>query len=176
MKHALVFIILNVAALLCCAADDAAVIQATSSSPIYPILLRNEHGPLVRIVVDVADATAVEVKAVEFQLEGTDEIADLESLTLFRTGDDETFSAENPFGDPAQPAATVTFRGQQTLNAGKNVLWLSARLKDTATLSHNVSAACTKIETNKGHVSPKNRSPGVLHRIGVALRKHQDKR
>lgn len=174
MKHALVFIILNIAALLCCAVDDVSVIQVTSSSPIYPILLRNEHGPLVRIVVDVADATAVEVKAVEFQLEGTDDLADLESLTLFWTGDKETFSAENPFGEPAQPAAAVTFRGQQTLNTGRNVLWLSARVKDSATLSHKVSAACTKIETNKGHVAAKNGSPGVRHRIGVALRRPQD--
>ena len=174
MKHALTFITLNFAALLCYAADDPAAIQVTTSSPNYPVLIRNEHGPLVRIVVDVADSADVEVEAVEFQLAGTDDLDDLESLTLFWTGDKETFSPENQFGDSAKPAATVAFRSQRTLSGGKNVFWLSSRVKDTANLSHHVSAACTKIETDKGHVSAKNVSLGIRHRIGVALRKHQD--
>ncbi|MEJ7596153.1 MAG: alpha/beta hydrolase fold domain-containing protein, partial [Planctomycetaceae bacterium] len=168
------FITLNVAALLCCAADDPAAIQVTSSSPIHPVLIRNERGPMTRIVMDVADGADVEVKSVEFQLGGTDDLADLESLSLFWTGDKETFSPENQFGDSAEPAATVTFRGQRTLNAGKNVFWLTGRVKDTANLSHHVSAACTKIETARGSVVPNDSSPGVRHRIGVALRKHQD--
>ena len=75
MKHALTFIIFHVAALLCCAADDPAAIQATSSSPIHPVLIRNEHGPMVRIVLDTADATDVDVQSVEFRLHGTDEPA-----------------------------------------------------------------------------------------------------
>jgi len=174
MKQSLTFITLNVAALLCCAADDPAAIQVTTSSPIHPVLMRNEHGPLLRIVVDAADSADVDVRAVEFQLAGTDDLADLESVTLFWTGDKETFLPENQFGDPVQPASIVTFRGQRTLNAGKNVFWLSARVKDTANLSHHVSAVCTEIETNKGHVVAKNGSPGVRHKIGVALRKHQD--
>ena len=182
MKHALIFIIINIAVPLCCAADDPAAIRVTTSSPTHPILMRNEHGPLVRVVVKVADSADVdvtvarEVRAVEFQLAGTDELAALESLTLFWTGDKETFSPENQFGDPVQPASKVTFHGQRTLYGknGKNVFWLSGRLKDNANLSHHVSAACTGIETDKGHVAAKNVSLGVRHRIGVALRKHQD--
>ncbi|MBC7967498.1 MAG: exo-alpha-sialidase, partial [Fuerstia sp.] len=174
MKHGLTFITLNIAALLCCAAEDPAAFQVTSSSPVYPILTRNEHGPLVRIVMEAGDSKDVEVKAVEFRLHGTDDLADLESLSLFWTADNEAFSPEHPFGDPVQPASTITFRGQRTLTAGKNVFWLSGRVKNGAKLAHHVSATCTRIDTSKGNVLPTNGSPGIRHRIGVALRRHQD--
>ncbi len=184
MKHAMKFLAIGGAVLLYCAvntttpplgaADDAVAIRVSSSSPIHPVLIRNSHGPLVRVVVEVADAADVGLKAVSFRLDGTDDLGDLESLTLFWTGDKEAFSPANQFGDPAQPASTVSFRGQRMLKAGKNVFWLSCHLQDKANLSHRVSAACTTIETTKGDVVPKDGSPGVRHRIGIALRKHQD--
>ena len=174
MKQALSFIAFHLAALLCCTADEPASIQATSSTPNHPVLIRNEHGPLTRVIVDVGDATAVAVTAVEFQLAGTDDLGDVESLTLFWTGDKEVFSPENQFGDQSRPTSTIAFHGQQTLTAGRNVFWLSGRLKNSANLSHHVLATCTKVETNNGILVPSNDSPGVRHRIGVALRKHQD--
>jgi hypothetical protein len=141
MKHISKPFMFRLAVLLCCAANaithsaveaaDPAGIQASSSNPIHPVLIRNEYGPIVRVVVDVNDATDAKVEAVEFQLDCTDEI---ESLTLFWSGDKERFSAEIPFGDPAEPASTVEFRDQQALSLGRNVFWLSCRLKDTAQL------------------------------------------
>ncbi len=174
MKQALSFIAIHFAALLCCTADEPASIQATSLTPIHPILIRNEHGPLTRIIIDVADATDVAVTAVEFQLAGTDDLNDVESLTLFRTDDKGVFAPENQFGDQSTPKSTIEFHGQQTLAAGRNVFWLSGRLKNSANLSHHVLATCTKVVTNNGIIMPTNGSPGIRHRIGVALRKHQD--
>ncbi len=174
MKPALSFIAFHFAALLCCTADEPASIQATSLTPIHPVLIRNEHGPWTRIIIDVADATDVAVTAVEFQLAGTDDLSDVESLTLFWTDDKKVFSPENQFGDQSTPKSTIEFRGQQTLTAGRNVFWLSGRLKNSANLSHHVLATCTKVVTNNGIIMPTNGSPGIRHRIGVALRKHQD--
>ncbi|MFN0198377.1 MAG: exo-alpha-sialidase [Planctomycetaceae bacterium] len=156
------------------AADDVAAIRASASSPVHPILIRNPHGPLLRIVLDVSEATKAEIQAVSFQLDGTDDLGDLESLSLFWTGDKDAFSPEHPFGKPVQPSATITIRGERTLRPGKNVFWLSCLLKDAANLSHGVAARCTKIETTLGDVVPKHSSPVIRHRIGVALRKHQD--
>ncbi len=173
--------IYNFAVLLCFAvnttklssveAADPAAIRASSSNPIHPVLIRNEYGPLVRVVVDVTDATDRKVESFAFQLDCTDEI---ESLTLFWSGDKERFSAEIPFGDPAEPASTVEFRDQQALSLGRNVFWLSCRLKDTAQLSESVAAACTKIRTTQGDLAPVHSTWSRRHRIGVALRKHQD--
>ncbi|MCX7394395.1 MAG: exo-alpha-sialidase [Planctomycetales bacterium] len=156
------------------AADDRAAISVSSASPIHPVLIRNSQGGLIRVVLTVTNPTEVVVKTMAFRLLGTDDLADLESLSVFWTGDKEVFSTENPFGTPVPPTATVTFRDQRTLQTGKNVFWLSCRLKDTANLSHRVSADCTEIETTLGLVALKDGLKGIPHRIGVALRKRHD--
>ena len=157
-----------------CGVDAPQELTASTTRPVHPVLIRNEHGPLLRVIVDAADPKDMRVNAISFKLDGTDDLGDLESLTLFSTGDKEEFSAATTFGEPAKPAATVAFRGEQALRTGKNVFWLSCRLKATADLSHRVAAACTSIETTVGKLTPRDGSPGVRHRIGVALRKHKD--
>ena len=157
--------------------DAAAGLTASMTQPVHPVLIRNEHGPLLRVIVDAADPKDVRVNAVSFKFDGTDDLGDLDSLTLFSTGDKEDkeeFASTTRFGEPAKPAATVTFHGERVLRAGKNVFWLSCRLKATANLSHRVAGACTAVETTAGKLTPSAGSTVVRHRVGVALRKHQD--
>lgn len=149
-------------------------LSASATSPIHPVLIRNENGPLLRVVVDAPEPQETLVKAITFKLDGTDDLGDLDSLALFSTGDKDEFTATTPFGEAAKPAATVTFQGAQALRAGRNAFWLSCRLKTTAGLSHGVTATCSAIETSAGTLTPIAGAPPVRHRIGVALRKHQD--
>ncbi|MFV2069749.1 MAG: exo-alpha-sialidase, partial [Pirellulales bacterium] len=149
-------------------------LTATVTRPVHPILIRNEHGPLIRVVVEVEKSVKSRVSALVFNLDSTDDLGDLESLTLFGTGDKEAFSSTARLGEPAMPAAEITFRFDQPLRAGKNVFWLSCRLKATADLHHGIAAACSSIATSTGKVMPRDGSSTVRHRIGVALRKHND--
>ena len=149
-------------------------LTATVSRPVHPVLIRNEHGPLMRVVVEVEKSVTSRVNSLAFKLDGTDDLGDLESLTLFDTGDKEAFSPITPLGEPALPAAEITFRFDQPLRAGKNVFWLSCRPKATAALHHRIAAACTSIATTTGKLAPRDDSSTVRHRIGVALRKHND--
>jgi len=153
---------------------SAAEPSAVTSQPVHPVLIRNEHGPLTRVVVVVENGVEARAKSFVFQLDGTDDLEDLESLTLFSTGDKDEFSPATRIGEPAKPAKEVTFRGERVLNAGKNVFWLSCQLKATANLSHHVAAKCVSIETTAGELTPRDGSPGARHRIGFALRKHND--
>src|SRR5262249_18848774 len=57
---------------------------------------------------------------------------------------------------------------------GRNVFWLSCRLKAGADLSHHIGAACTTIETTAGLTRAVNLTPARTHRIGVALRRPND--
>lgn len=148
--------------------------KAVSSQPVHPVLIRNEHGPLTRVIVEVTKGEEAVARSFVFQLDGTDDLGDLESLALFSTGGKEEFSSATPIGEPAKPAKEVTFRGERVLNAGKNVFWLSCRLKPTADLAHRVAATCRSIETSAGKLTPRDDSAGARHRIGVALRKHKD--
>ena len=149
-------------------------LTASTTSPVHPVLIRNEHGPLARVIVDAVDPKDIRVNAVSFKLDGTDDISELESLTLFSTGDSNEFSPAAPFGEPVTPATAVTFRGERALRTTKSVFWLSCRLKPTANLSHRVGARCTAIETTAGELTPRDESPGARHRIGVAIRRHND--
>lgn len=157
-----------------CGDDSLPGLKASTRQPVHPVLIRNEHGPLTRLVIDVDDKNSARLISVSFQLDGTDDLADLDSLTLFSTGDKEEFSPVKPVGPHRKPAAMVTFRVDQPLRAGKNVFWLSCRLQDAANLSHHVAAVCSEVETSAGKITPRNLSPGVRHHIGVALRRHKD--
>lgn len=150
-------------------------VTAVSSQPVHPVLIRNEHGPIVRVAIEATDPQGVRVSSVSFKLDGTDNLDDIESLSLFSTGDKEEFSAATPFGNTiTTPAKDATFRGMKPLTAGKNVFWLSCRLKTSADLAHRVAATCRSIETSAGSLTPRDDSPQAAHRIGVALRRHKD--
>ena len=104
--------------------------SAVTSQPVHPVLIRNEHGPLTRVVVEIENGVEARAKSFVFQFDGTDDLGDLESLTLFSTGDKDEFSPATRIGEPSKPAKEVTFRGEHVLTAGKNVFWLSCQLKE----------------------------------------------
>jgi sialidase-1 len=156
------------------AEEAPAKLAASMAQPVHSLLIRNEHNALLRVVIELKDEQDIRVKSLSFTLNGTDDVGDLDALELFFTGDKEEFAAAMAFGKPAKPAATFLFQGEQTLRTGKNVFWLSCRLKDKAGLSHRVAASCTVIETTGGKLTPLDGTPGVKHRIGIALRKHKD--
>lgn len=149
-------------------------ITATVKQPVHPVLVRNEHGPLMRIVIDTGEKSDVVLQALTISLTGTDDLKDLESLSLFFTGDQEPFSPVNPVGDSMLPAETITFRGAVPLKAGKNVFWLSCRLRHVVNLQNQIASSCTSIETSAGTVMPENDVANSKHRIGVALCRHND--
>lgn len=150
-------------------------LSASVSRPNHPLLIRNEHGPVLRVVVDVPDGQTASLRSLSISLEGTDDRRDLQSISLFASGAEDRFSAEDPLLGSLTPAAqTVTFRIDRPLNAGRNVFWLACRLAETADLLHRVCVTCTTIETSGGTITPHDDGPNRRHRIGLALRRHND--
>jgi sialidase-1 len=154
-------------------------LEATASQRVHPVLIRNEHNPLANVTVEAGNP-GISAESFTFTLSGTDDPNDIESLELFYSGDQEEFGATNRFGDPARPADEVVFTGNQELSPGKNVFWLSVRLRPNAGLGHRTDAVCTSVETSAGVLIPPgvliptDTTPGVRKRTGVALRKHMD--
>ena len=174
-----------------CAAPD---IGATASQRVHPVLIRNDANELMRVIVE-AGRPDVHATSFTFSLHGTDALEDIETLRLFYAGDKgpqeldmvhsgTSFSGDRrtllaeltatPFGRPSKPAAELTFRGDQALRPGTNAFWLACEPRPAADLSHKVAAQCTKIETSLGRVTPRDATPGVRKRIGIALRRHYD--
>ncbi|MFO0872188.1 MAG: alpha/beta hydrolase fold domain-containing protein [Pirellulales bacterium] len=149
-------------------------ILAAVKQPVHPVLIRNEHGPLLRVEIEVGERQDIAFQGLTVSLDGTDDLHDLDSLSLYFTGDKEPFSPTNPVGDTMPPARSITFRGNQRLRPGKNVFWLSCRLNDSADLQHQIVTSCTSISTSAGTVTPREDVANSRHRIGVALRRHND--
>lgn len=139
-----------------------------------PLLIRNSDGPLLRVDVDVESALGRSATSFAFRLNGTDDLADLESLALFATDDKAAFSTDKPAAKAIAPAADLLFETNHPLRDGRNVFWLACRLKDSASLSHRIAAQCTGVETSDGRVVPHDSLPEAYQRVGVALRKHND--
>ncbi|MFO0817028.1 MAG: alpha/beta hydrolase fold domain-containing protein [Pirellulales bacterium] len=148
------------------------VVQVTR--PAHPLLVRNEQGPMLRVALDVAKVEAVRLVSLEFSLEGTDDLGDIDTLRLFHTKAADTFSATSPVGEAKQPAKTIKWSVDQPLVEGKNVFWLSCRLKDSASLTHGVRASCVSAETSAGVIQPRDDVSHERQRIGIALRRHND--
>jgi len=149
-------------------------VSVTTSRQVHPLLIRNEAGSLLKIVIAVQPGKDQRLQAMHFTLDGTDDLGDLESLSLFVTGDKREFVTTTSFGKPQVAAKTLVFRGNLMLRPGDNVFWLSCRLKPAADLMRRVRAACTSVETTTGAFPAKDVAPQVRQRIGVALRKHRD--
>jgi len=201
LKSGLVFLVAAMAASIVGFFADSVVsnskseqIQATASQCVHPVLIRNDHNALIHVVLAVGQR-GVRATSFTFSLRGTDNLKDIESVRLFYSGDKRpqeldkirsgiNFSGDrhallaecagNPFGALSGPAAKLTFRGNQQLRLGTNVFWLSCKLRSGANLTHKVDARCTAVETSVGKVTPRDATPGVRKRIGVALRKHYD--
>ncbi|MFN7925982.1 MAG: exo-alpha-sialidase [Bryobacteraceae bacterium] len=123
---------------------------------VHPVLIRNPHNALLQLILQ---GTGSE-DSFEFVIEGD---RDLDRLEMFYTGDKTEFAADHPFGEAA-PAQRVTIRGKQELKPGPNVFWLTCRVAPNADLSHRVFAK---------YLGAPNTTP-LAHRIGVALRRHND--
>lgn len=142
--------------------------------PTHPLLIRNPHGPALRVAIDAPADPAVRLASLTFSLAGVDDLRDLESLQLFATGSNEAFSTDKPLGAAVPPTRSLTLAIDAPLASGRNVFWLACRLKDSADLQRHVSIACSSIATSLGNVIPRDDFATARQRIGVALRRHQD--
>lgn len=151
-------------------------LTATSRQAVHPVLIRNEADDLQQVTIRAPEGRDTVVTALEFTLEGTDDPGDIDSLDAYFTGAKTEFAAADRFGESAATKANerVRFVGRKPLKPGDNVFWLACRLKPSASLHRRVDAVCTAIETTAGTIVPRNDSPGVRRRIGVALRRHND--
>ena len=165
MKEILLFALALAPALAC-----AAELEAVTRQLARPVLIRNEHNTLLRLTVR-AEKPFVQLKSVTVSLEGA---SDLESLQFYFTGEEADFSSSKPFGERMRAAKTIVFKGHARLSDGANHFWLSCRVRADADLSHKVDASAKSIETSARRIAPRDETPHVRKRIGIALRRHWD--
>ena len=147
-----------------------AELGAVTRQMVRPVLIRNEHNSLLQLTIN-AKRPFVQVQAITVELEGATE---LESLQFYFTGADGSFSTMKTFGDRLRSHKSVVFKGHARLTAGPNRFWLSCRAKAAANLSGKTDARVLSIKTSAGRLVPRDETPNVRKRIGIALRRHWD--
>ncbi|MFP6765129.1 MAG: sialidase family protein, partial [Planctomycetaceae bacterium] len=155
-----------------CAVSAADGVTANMRQKTHPVLMRKDFNPLLQLQIE-SGQKSVFLHSITIDLQGTDDLADLESLQVLQTKDGG-LSRDVTFGDRVPSGRKITFRGNVRLDQGSNYFWVSCRLSNTAELTHRVDAVCTGMETSVGPVTPRDLTPDVRKRIGIALRKHFD--
>lgn len=108
----------------------------------------------------------------------TCEDGDVESVTAFFGGADDSFSHEQkPFGQSnfvsTSAGESLVISGDQSLLEGGNVIWIACKLSAHADVDHRVGVSLTQVASSKGAVDF-TEGPSTTQRLGLALRKGGD--
>ena len=144
--------------------------SAVMKQMIRPVLVRNEHNALLQLTIE-SQEPFVEIKSMTVSLTGAE---NLESLQMYFTGAESRLTSDMSFGDRRPSGATIVLKGHARLSAGANHFWLSCRVRPQADLTDTVDASVTAIETSVGRTVPRDATPDIRKRIGIALRRHWD--
>lgn len=149
-------------------ADDG--LSATVQHMIHPLVMGKDHNEAGKITINLPESETATLKSIKLSLEGTTDLADIDSVAGFIGTGSKGFTTAEPLGKPTSPKSTVVIKADHPLAKGRNVVWLSCKLKPTANLDHRIQITCAEIETSAGVIKPKSDRPDHAYRIGVALR------
>lgn len=149
-------------------------ILVTSSQRIHPVLIRNPASRLLTLEIHIPNAV-LQLKSIRFDLSGSDDMDDLDSVTMSFQDDKVDFPEHHWTATEGTLRTQLSYKFDDLqLPQGKTTLQLSCNLKATANLLHKVDAACIQFITSAGDTRIVDSTPGVRKRIGYALRRHMD--
>ena len=148
-------------------------IKATAFYPTWPLLVRNDHGPALRLELSVPEGTTTRLTAVRLALDGTTDLRDVAELTLFQASKEAPWAALQVLGQ-GRAGREVVLTCDYPLAAGLHHLWVSCRLSETASVGHQIHVACTALETTAGIVKPVRSGRTGPQRVAIALRRAGD--
>ena len=172
---AFLIIILIKACTLNPAYDENLHIRVTTHQYKTPVLIGKENNAILKISVYISDTPGpLVVKQIFINTDGTTDLADVEAIRLFYSGDSDDFSTKQQFGKTATPDEKVTFKSKRDLTPGVNNFWVSYQLSPNTDLLHKVDALCDRIVIDNMDITTILKSPPIKKRIGHALRQHGD--
>jgi len=174
-KSLFITVISSILMASCGTVEKSDQIKITAHQPILPVLAKRELNKTLEITLEVEDSSVVH-KAVSFTfaLEGTSDIADVQSASLFYATTDD-FGKANIVGTTPDLRSIFSITTDRELSAGENHFWLSTTLKGTPDLSHKIGAQLVSVEMGDGSkVEPLDQASDRPQRIGIALRQKDD--
>ena len=149
-------------------------IAVQTSQRQLPVLIGKDANEVLKITIIKKDDVPASIKKINISTQGTTSLEDLESVSVFYTGNEDQFSSETIFNDAKQPAEMLVFEGDQALEQDTSYFWVSYKLKDNANLFNSVDASCTLIFTDSGSIATTvdSTSAAITQQLGIAVRQH----
>lgn len=140
-----------------------------------PVLKGKETNQVIQINIETEGTiNPIALHEIKLKLSGTDIQNDIEEVSIFYTEDKSILKEDIRFGIPEKPQQQITFNGNQKLSEGTNSIWVSVQLKQNANILNEIRITCESLKVDSQIISPKNTSPLVAQKFGIALRKHND--
>ncbi len=139
-------------ALALCAGDVFAadpVLQSgiSSTAGVWPVMVRVDYNPVMKISVNVVDsAKPVNLQELKLDFSKTTNLNDIDGVDVYVGGKIDAAGAKFASVKPSKTNPIVTAKGLQKLNAGGNDIWISVRMKKNADISGKISVVATNLK------------------------------
>lgn len=169
-------ILLFTTAILLCGSSFAqqTTLSANITNQVAPAFIRNPDNNILSIKINNPSKEEVTLNSISLSLKGSDNLQDIEYIRLYFTGTSGSFRPDVMFGKSMPAAASLTFKGQQTLQPGDNYFWASVTLRPTANLLGQIHINCEGIRTSGYRTNLTENPPVVPVNTGVAVRRRFD--
>ncbi|TPE44109.1 glycosyl hydrolase [Pontibacter mangrovi] len=150
-------------------------ISISSTAPAVPVLKRVEHNPMLRLTLYVpAGAESINFQSIKARLNST-ALQDVEKLDVYFTGTEPLFHTSNLVKSIRPTSEEFEVPLDIPAKPGKQYLWFSATLKESASLDNKVELRATQLTDAAGKVyQVAEDGSAYAKRIGIALRKAGD--
>lgn len=147
-----------------------------TSQPVVPALIRKEVNPVTRFTIKAdGSLNPKKLEAIEISLAGTDNLKDIESVSILAAGPKDTPGAGELIATTKQVSERLSFKAESLLKRGANHFWVAVKLKDSADIDGHVDAGIERVKLSDGAIiQPEVSNPEGVQRIGIAIRQHGD--
>lgn len=144
----------------------------TSRQPLLPVFKLKENNRVLDLKIEVdGNLNPLRVSSIDFNLEGTTDIDDINKLQLYYSEIPDQIENEKLFGKSDVVNEKFSITGNQQLKTGENYFWLSATLNNDADLMNKIAVNCVSVTLSNGEtIEPLIESISRPQRIGVAVR------
>jgi hypothetical protein len=102
-----------------------------------------QNAELIKLkVVTQGEPDPLVMESLSFSLAGTSNLADIDNIKIYYTGNDSTFSPDQLYATVAPGSGTLTVTAEKPLAAGSNYFWFTADVAVTASSGNKLDASC----------------------------------
>ena len=155
--------------------DKIIQIDVEIFSPTYPVLIGKQNNQLAQLNIKVFDSVNTKkLNSISIKFDGELASEKIKNIKVYIVDDKKSFmESNNLFSLEDIGKANMIMRGNQKLDFGDNLFWITGELVHTANLEEEFNITLKSIEVNNDKI-PILKNNTFEKRIGHALRKHND--